>query len=120
GNITAGFNALNQAMLIWCKAYSGTANWMFLGYDPLGRCVKRWVAPLANGWVPPADSNPATYFYYDGWGLIEELSANWDVYLLGNPVDEIVADFSALNYQWMIHHSDARGHCTLLTDWGGN
>jgi RHS repeat-associated protein len=121
GNITAGYNALNQPMLTTSAATGG--NWMFFGYDPLGRCVKRWTGPLVNGWVPPADSNPATYFYYDGWGLIQEgpnASAISAAYILGNGLDEIVADFSMSNYQWLVHHSDARGHCTMLTDWGGN
>ena len=35
-------------------------------------------------------------------------------------MDEIVADFSMSNYQWLVHHSDGRGHCTMLSDWGGN
>src|SRR4051812_43238611 len=43
GYVTAGFNALNQPVQIWSAMYWGTANWMWFGYDPLGRCVKRWV-----------------------------------------------------------------------------
>ena len=61
GNITAGFNALNQPMLIQGPANAGTANWMYFGYDPLGRCVKRWVSDSGDVY-----SNPATYFQYDG------------------------------------------------------
>jgi hypothetical protein len=65
GYITAGFNAINQPMAIWVSAYGwGTsAQWMWFGYDPLGRCVKRWMGPDTGGAV---GSNPATYFYYDG------------------------------------------------------
>ena len=74
GNITAGFNALNQPMQVTSAAVS--PNWMFFGYDPLGRCVKRWTGALtADGNVPPIGSNPATYFYYDGWNLVQEGSS---------------------------------------------
>jgi RHS repeat-associated protein len=122
GWITAGYNALNQPMLMTSAATGG--NWMFFGYDPLGRCVKRWTGGLMpDGNVPPPGSNPATYFYYDGWGLIQEgpnASVISAAYILGNRIDEIVADFSMSNYQWLVHHSGARGHSTLLTDWGGN
>jgi len=34
GNITAGYNALNQPMLATSNALA--PNWMFFGYDPLG------------------------------------------------------------------------------------
>ena len=40
GTFTGGYNALNQPMLMTSNALS--PNWMFFGYDPLGRCVKRW------------------------------------------------------------------------------
>src|SRR5256714_14773691 len=40
--------------------------------------------------------------------------------MLGSRVDEIVADYSTTTGQWLYHHSDARGHCVLLTDSGGN
>ena len=48
GTITASYNALNQPIAIWSPAYSGTSNFMWFGYDPLGRCVKRWVSPASN------------------------------------------------------------------------
>jgi hypothetical protein len=41
----AGFNALNQPVQMTSFFYEGTGNWMWFGYDPLGRCVKRWVGP---------------------------------------------------------------------------
>src|SRR5205809_5664769 len=94
GNVTAGFNALNQPTMINSAA---TGNWMFFGYDPLGRCVKRWAGALYNGGVPPPNSGPATYFYYDGWSLIQEgssSSAIERVYMLGNRMDDVVADYS--------------------------
>ena len=75
GWITAGFNALNQPICMWSPMYTGgsSANWMWFGYDPLGRCVKRWVGPRAgtppNQYAPPANTNPATYYYYDGWNM---------------------------------------------------
>jgi hypothetical protein len=63
----AGFNALNQPVQMTSFFYEGTGNWMWFGYDPLGRCVKRWVGP-ADGSAP----NGATYLYYDGWNLVQE------------------------------------------------
>src|ERR1043166_3848897 len=48
GYVTAGFNALNQPTAIWSKIYQNTSNWMYFGYDPLGRCVKRWVSNSFN------------------------------------------------------------------------
>jgi hypothetical protein len=51
GWVTASYNALNQPMYIW----SGNAGWTYFGYDPLGRCVKRWAdngsVPYKNGQV---------------------------------------------------------------------
>jgi RHS repeat-associated protein len=61
--------------------------------------------------------------YYDGWSLIQEgpnSASISQVYLLGNRVDEIVADYAVANGQWMFHHSEGRGHCMMLTDWNGN
>jgi RHS repeat-associated protein len=125
GWVTAGYNALNQAVMINTGAMGG--NWMFFGYDPLGRCVKRWSGGLDMSapfpWIPAASSNPATYFYYDGWSLIQEgpnASAIDRVYMLGNRVDEIVTDYAVANGQWMFHTSEARGDSMLLTDWNGN
>ena len=63
GWVTAGYNALNQPMYIW----SANVGWTYFAYDPLGRCVKRWVSP-DQGSAP----NGATYLYYDGWNLIQE------------------------------------------------
>jgi RHS repeat-associated protein len=121
GWITAGYNALNQPMLAWSPAYNGTSNWMFFGYDPLGRCVKRWVAPLVDGWIPPIDSNPATYYYYDGWNLIQDGPQSWNAeksYIHGARVDELVASYR-VGGDVVYHHYDARGHCTMLTDSAG-
>jgi RHS repeat-associated protein len=125
GNVTAGFNALNQPIMI--NTASMGSDWMFFGYDPLGRCVKRWKGALvANNpfpGIPGPWSNPATYFYYDGTSLIQEgpsASAISQVYMLGNHVDDIVADFAVTNNQWMYHHADPRGHSMMLTDSGGN
>ena len=114
GNITAGFNALNQPMLIQGPGNAGTANWMYFGYDPLGRCVKRWVSDSGDVY-----SNPATYFQYDGWNLLQEGNNAWGparVYVHGNRVDEIVWSYNTFTGDQAFHHYDARGHCTLLTD----
>jgi hypothetical protein len=91
GSVLAGYNALNEPMYI----NTASAGWISFGYDPLGRCVKRWA-----GLAPEATTNPATYFYYDGWNLIQEgPSANTfsQLYILGNRVDEIVADYAVAN-----------------------
>jgi RHS repeat-associated protein len=121
GYITASFNALNQPMAIWSPVY-GTANLMWFGFDPLGRCVKRWVGPQTGTppHAPPPDTNPATYYYYDGWDLVQEgpsASIADKLYVHGGRVDEIVA--SQLGGQWYHHHYDASGHCIMLTDTGG-
>ena len=120
GHITASFNALNQPTGIWSKGYPGgefTAQWMWFGYDPLGRCVKRWKSTAA-AWL--REYNPATYYYYDGWNLVQEGSSATmaeRVYVHGGRVDEIVASWAGS--QWYNHHYDARGHCILLTSANG-
>jgi hypothetical protein len=48
GNVTAGYNALNQPMFIQRTIYNGTSNCVQFGHDPLGRCVKRWAGPGHN------------------------------------------------------------------------
>lgn len=114
GYITATYNALNQPVSISSPALpAGTYTWF--GYDPLGRCVKRW-----NGASGTPASNPATYFYYDGWNLIQEganSSTAGRIYAHGTRVDEIVA--SQAGGQWAYHHYDARSHCILLTNASG-
>jgi YD repeat-containing protein len=60
GWITASYNALNQPMAMWCPTY--VSNFLWFGYDPLGRCVKRWMGS-ATGNAP--NSTPATFYYYD-------------------------------------------------------
>jgi RHS repeat-associated protein len=114
GWITAGFNALNQPMYIW----SANVGWTYFGYDPLGRCVKRWTGDSGDVY-----SNPATYFQYDGWNLLQEGSNAWGparVYVHGNRMDEIVWSYNTLTGDQAFHHYDARGHCILLTDSLGN
>jgi RHS repeat-associated protein len=110
GWITASYNALNQPVAMGNIAYGN--NYMWFWYDPLGRCVKRWIG---TGDQTPA--GPTTYFYYDGWNLIQEGSiatAVDRIYVHGNRMDEIVA--SAAGGSWLYHHYDARGHCILQTD----
>jgi len=113
GWIDGSYNALNQPISM-SSATSGGTTWF--GYDPLGRCVKRVVGSNVN-------NGTATFFYYDGWNLFQEgPAANIidRVYMLGNRVDDIVADYSTATGQWLYHHSDARGHSILLTDGSGN
>ena len=115
GWITASFNALNQPMGIWSPVYGEgeTAQYMWFGYDPLGRCVKRW---MGNDQRIPVGPNATTYYYYDGWNLVQEGPGDSTVdrtYVHGGRVDEVVA--SRAGGVWVYHHYDARGHCILLT-----
>ena len=116
GYITAGFNALNQPIAIWAPPYGwgASAQWMWFGFDPLGRCVKRWMGSDTGGAV---NTVQATYLYYDGWNLIQEGDGTANnvarVYVHGGRVDEIVASQGA--GMWRYHHFDASGHCILLT-----
>ena len=113
GWVTASYNALNQPIAIWSPNMpAGAFTWF--GYDPLGRCVKRWVSDSGDIY-----SNPATYFHYDGWDLLQEGMNAWGparVYVHGNRVDEIVWSYNTFTGDQAFHQYDARGHCTLLTD----
>src|SRR2546421_1007291 len=87
---------------------------MYFGYDPLGRCVKRWF---------PDFSAPPTYMYYEGWSLIQEGNNVWSptrLYVQGNRVDELEVTFNVVTSQYGFHQYDARGHCILTTDIGAN
>jgi RHS repeat-associated protein len=123
GWIAASYNALNQPIVMGSFVYWGTPNWVWFGYDPLGRCVKRWIGPVVNGANSPAYTNPATYFYYDGWNLLQEGASAFSAqraYVHGARVDEIVASVNYSSGQLAYHHYDARGHCTLLTNASAN
>ncbi|PYI93375.1 MAG: hypothetical protein DME97_06470 [Verrucomicrobia bacterium] len=117
GWITAGYNALNQPKLIWSASNSGGA-FLWLGYDPLGRCVKRWYAQ-GDGSAPSAPM----YFVYDGWNLVQEGYSPWSptrFYINGARVDEIAQSYNSATGVLAYHYYDASGHCTLLTDLNGN
>ena len=116
GWITASFNALNQPMAMWCPTYGSSFLWF--GYDPLGRCVKRWMGS-DTGNAP--NSNPATYLYYDGLNLVQEGSSAviaTRIYVHGAGVDQIVAS-QVSSGEWRYHHYDGQGNCILLTDVSG-
>ena len=121
GVLATSYNALKQPVSIWSPSIpntDGQPNFLWFGFDPLGRCVKRWVAHEPATGNSPAGSNPATYFYYDGWNMIQEgVNANAPnrVYVHGARVDEIVASCVWSGSHWAYHHYDARGHCILLT-----
>ncbi|MBS0660717.1 MAG: hypothetical protein JSR82_21060 [Verrucomicrobia bacterium] len=110
GAWAANFDALNRPFVSWTPA----SGYLWLGYDPLGRCVKRWQGGDGN----PA-LNPATYLYYDGWNLIQEGSGagaaqKTQIYLHGARVDEIVARYHVPTGRWYTHHYDGRTHCVLV------
>jgi len=120
GWIVGAYNALNQPVAMGSSVYWGTSNWVYFGFDPLGRCVKRWISPSSA-----PTTNPATYFYYDGWSLIQEgagasAASAQRLYVHGGRVDEIVKSINYGTGQSAFHHYDARGHCTLLTDVSAN
>jgi RHS repeat-associated protein len=90
---------------------------MFFGYDPLGRCVKRWKGPAATG---TPEYPYATYFYYEGWNLVQEglsVASAARTYVHGARVDEIVA--SQVSGLWYHHHYDAQGNAILLSTTSG-
>jgi len=116
GSFSADYNALNQPRWFWSGNVSG--GFVSFGYDPLGRCVKRW-----NGGASDPATNPAMYLYYDGWNVIEEgpsAAAPSMVYYHGARVDEIVASYNTATDMMAYHYYDANGNCTMLTDWQGN
>jgi RHS repeat-associated protein len=113
GNITASFNALNQPMAMWIPTYGPNFQWF--GYDPLGRCVKRW-----RGNIDGVPVLPPTYYYYDGANLVREGPGGSSVdrtYVHGGRIDEIVA--SQVGGLWYYHHYDAQGNCMMLTTTAG-
>ncbi len=115
GYITASYNALNQPTAIWAAGYGNNFQWF--GYDPLGRCVKRWMGPVDGS----AASAPM-YFVYDGWNLVQEGNTPWSptrFYIQGGRVDEIVQSYNSGTGLLAYHYYDASGHCTLLTDGQG-
>jgi RHS repeat-associated protein len=115
GWLVASYNALNQPVAMIPYSWSDA---IYFGYDPLGRCVKRWTGASSNVY-----SNPATYFHYDGWNLLQEGNNAWGparVYVHGNRVDEIVWSYNTATGGEGFHQYDARGDCTLLTDRSGN
>jgi RHS repeat-associated protein len=114
GWITASFNALNQPVAMWSWNYG--SNYLWFGYDPLGRCVKRWTGDINGAPVGAA----ATYYYYDGSDLVQEgpVGSLADrTYVHGGRVDEIVA--SQVGGLWYNHHYDGQGNCIMLTTANG-
>jgi RHS repeat-associated protein len=104
GWITGGYNALNQPMYIW----SATSGWSYFGYDPLGRCVKRW-----------KDGEPAVFLYYDGWNLIQEgpsATVPELIYVHGAGTDRIVASYRYSTGAAFYFYYDALGNCILASD----
>ena len=127
GWIGASFNALNQPIAM----YSGSTlpKFVWFGYDPLGRCVKRWLgdehgdAPESEGGYSPGSPNPgAMYLYYDGWNLVQEGTAADSptlLYVHGGRVDEVVAQIKPQNNTLRYLQYDARGHCVFQTNTSG-
>ena len=77
--------------------------------------MKRWISSDGD----PTHATPtATYFYYDGWNLIQETGLTARTYVHGAWVDEIVASAPSTG-GWLYHYYDARGNCIMLTDASG-
>ncbi len=115
GWMSATYNALNQPVSMSSPTSNGT---MWFGYDPLGRCVKRWIGPSGD-----PSSNPATYLYYNGWNLIQEGPSATSVsmlYIHGGRVDEIVKQIRGSDGWERFFQHDAQGNCILQTDGAGN
>ena len=114
GGMSMNFNGLNQPIALNSPTTVGSGTYLWFGYDPLGRCVKRWISPTST-----TAPNGITFLYYDGWNLIQENPAGASaphIYVQGAGMDELVADYNyATDAQWHYHHADARGHCILLT-----
>jgi len=78
-------------------------------YDGLNRCVKRSFFGIP------------TYYYYDGWSLVEERDGSLNVvnsYINGANVDENILKTSTANTVY--YHHDALGSVMRLTDASGN
>ena len=92
---------------------------MWSGHDPLGRCVKRWISPSGD---PNLPAPTATYFYYEGWNLIQEgpdAATAARLYVHGGRVDEIVASQVGAGLPRYFHHYDASGNCILQSNTSG-
>jgi RHS repeat-associated protein len=116
GTITASYNALNQPTKISVPGYG--SDFLWFGYDPLGRCVKRWMGP-ANA---SAVSAP-TYFVYDGWNRVEEGTSPWSpsrVYFHGARTDEVAASYDTASGVLGYHYYDANGNCTMVSNFLGD
>jgi len=115
----AGYNALNQPIVVGSSGtWPAGGNWLWFGYDPLGRCVKHWFAQ-SDGSSPSAPY----FFIYDGWNLIEEGYNPWNptmMYYHGARTDEILSSYNTSANVTAYHHYDASGHCTMLTDGQSN
>lgn len=117
GWISASYNSLNQPISIWSQSNQGDVYTHF-EFDPLGRCVKRWVGPGNR-----SATNGATFLYYDGWNLIQEgpsAGIASKLYIHGARVDEIVKQITPSSGAERFFHYDARTHCTLQTDASAN
>jgi hypothetical protein len=69
------------------------------------------VGQLGNDLVPPVGSG-ATFFYYDGWNLVQEGSSGASAsrnYVHGARMDEIVKQITPGNWSERYFHYEARG-----------
>jgi RHS repeat-associated protein len=98
----------------YVAAISGGGNNYTVGYDALGRCVKRTFS---------GNTNSTTYYIYDGEKAIAEYNpagSQIDSNVYGRGIDEILMRFDAsLGYNIFYQH-DHEGSVTHLTDWSRN
>ena len=79
GSVTASYNALNQPIAIYAPGLG--SNFMYFGFDPLGRCVKRWIAPSTAGHLWEGDKGAVLSFAFlgTGNGKIDAMMFNFEV-----------------------------------------
>jgi RHS repeat-associated protein len=99
------------------RASDDNIDWDF-AYDGRNRCVRR--TRTQHDPTGPTFSS-ATYFYYDGWNLVEEQDSENSLlaqYVRGPQTDELLNRATQDSYTY--YYQDALGSTVALTDSSGN